>query len=436
MLPHFARRMMRAASLSSAICLAAACAGTADASRAWSTTMLAEGDTVVARTTGVIPDSGTHRLTEVWRVGDADALDSTITFGGIGGFAVAADNTVAVFDQTGPTLRLYDVNGRYVRTLGRKGAGPGEYSAANGMAFLPDGRLALWDPPTSRITLYAPDGTVTAAWTPPVTGWWMSNALWPASPRMLAVRAAIPDSTKRDERGNPRMQSAYFLYDGNGAMVDTIRAPITATEPPRLVARREGTMAMTGVPYAPGLFDALLSDGRLAAGYGDAYVIRVTRGARPLRIERDVTPVRVLPEERDEQRVRTEFQMRTVASDWRWDGPPIPDTKPLFTGLTGTADGRLWVRLSAPGERIPEAERDDPPPPTPGAPPRPPVRQWREPAWYDVYETDGTLLGRIVLPARATLLGVRGDLVWGVVRDDLDVPFLVQWRVSPGWGGT
>jgi len=39
------------------------------------------------------------------------------------------------------------------------------------------------------------------------------------------------------------------------------------------------------------------------------------------------------------------------------------------------------------------------------------------------------------MPPRATWLGSRGDLVWGVVRDELDVPSIVQWRVTPAWGG-
>src|SRR5690606_2309074 len=120
--------------------------------------------------------------------------------------------------------------------------------------------------------------------------------------------------------------------------------------------------------------------------FGGEYVIHITRGPQPLRIEREAAPVAALPEERDEQRTRTEFQMRTVVSDWRWEGPSIPEVKPLFTSLQASADGRLWVRLSAPGERIPEAERETVAPPPPGAAPRAPARQWREPAWYDVYE--------------------------------------------------
>ncbi len=417
------------------VALFAACTGGADASsRDWSTTTHTVGDTVVARTTGVIPDTGTHHLTEVWRVGDVDALDSTITFGGIHAFAVAPDNTVAVFDRTAPTLRLYDADGRYVRTLGRKGAGPGEYTQSNGMAFLPDGRLAFWDPETSRLTLYDREGTGTSTWTPPGMGWFMSNALAPASPHALAVRGTVEDSSSRDIRGMLRRRTAYFLYDDTGRIVDTIMVPPPPVEAPMLVSQNQGSMITWGVPFFPSLVATLLSDGRLAVGYGAEYAIRVLHGGGQLRIEREAVPVRTLPAEHEDRRAEIEFSMRTMNADWRWEGPAIPDVKPLFNAMMPSADGRLWVRLSAPGERIPAAERDDPPPAAPGAPPRPPVRQWREPMWYDVYETGGTFLGRVVLPPRATLLGMRGDLVWGVVRGDLDVPFLVQWRVTPGWG--
>jgi hypothetical protein len=395
--------------------------------------MSTAGDTVVARTVGSIPDSGTHQLAEVWRVGDAEGIDSTITFGQINAFAVRSDTVVAVFDPSGPTLRLYDADGKYLRNLGRKGAGPGEYSQANGMAFLPDGRLAFWDPPTSRITVYDPENGTTDTWIPPVTGMWMNNALTPAASHAFALEAPLRDTS--DGEAGPR-RSAYFLYDTSGEATDTIVIPPDGLDSPRLVAQSSTMMSVYSIPFMPDGAATLLADGRLVTGTTDRYVLTVHGGSTPRRIEREAVAVPVESGHADEMRLQTEASMRSVDPEWSWTGPGIPSVKPLYLGLQGMADGRLWVRVSAPSERIPEAERAEPRPVAPNAPPPPPVSTWREPAWYDVFEPDGTFLARLVLPARATLLGARGDLVWGVTRDELDVPYLTQWRITPSLGAT
>ncbi len=399
----------------------------------WTTSVTTSGDTVIARTTGTVAPTGTHQLTEVWRVGDPDALDSTITFGSVSAFAMNRDNTIAVFDISGPTLRLYDASGRYVRTIGRNGAGPGEYGSANGLAFLDDGRLALWDAPTSRITLFRETGEVDREWQPPVTGWRFSNSVSSTARQPLVIRAGITDASNRDSNGFPRMRTAYFFYDSTGHIVDTLMPPPPSREPATLEARGEGRIARLGVPFSPGHAHTILANGTLAMGEGDRYRIEIIGGASPLRIERDAVAEPVADAERDEQRALVERQLSEIDPKWSWSGPQIPSAKPLFIALTGDADARLWVRVSAPGELIPEAERDEPRPSTPDAP-APIVRAWREPVRYDVYGTDGTMLGRIALPPRATWLGARGDLVWGVVRDELDVPSLVQWRITPAWG--
>lgn len=391
------------------------------------------GDTTVVRTTGVIPDGGTHTLTERWRVGDADGLDTTISFGGINGFSVNSEGTVAVFDFTGPTLRTYDANGAYVRTIGRKGAGPGEYTQNNGMVYLADGRLAFWDPATARITLYNVDGSVHSEWRPPVTGMWMFDALRVISTHALAVNSTLSQTTPGNEpppRG-PR-PSAYFLYDETGAITDTLLVPQPTEQPATITAETEGMSLSYGVKFSASALDALLPNGQLAVAFGRDYAIRFSHGARPMRIERETAIVSTTDGERSNWRDIVEYQIQRSMPEWRWDGPSLPSVKPAIRALTAATDNRLWVQVSAPGEMIPESERIvAPTPAVAGGPPASPVVMWREPTWYDVYEPDGTFFARIVMPPNSTLLGARGDRAWGVVTDTDDVPFLVQWRITP-----
>jgi hypothetical protein len=62
---------------------------------------------------------------------------------------------------------------------------------------------------------------------------------------------------------------------------------------------------------------------------------------------------------------------------------------------------------------------------------RRPLRLMERPA-YDVFASDGTYLGHVITPAEFQDSPdplARGDTVWAVVRDDLDVPSIVRFRM-------
>ena len=43
----------------------------------------------------------------------------------------------------------------------------------------------------------------------------------------------------------------------------------------------------------------------------------------------------------------------------------------------------------------------------------------------------GASLGHLPVPRGTTLYHMRGDTIWGVQRDSLDVPYVVRFRVEP-----
>ena len=63
-----------------------------------------------------------------------------------------------------------------------------------------------------------------------------------------------------------------------------------------------------------------------------------------------------------------------------------------------------------------------------------PVMRYRTPAVFDVFEGDGTYLGVVRTPPdfRVSPKPVtRGDHVWAITRDELDVPTIVRFRIVP-----
>ena len=107
------------------------------------------GDTTIVRTlSGSVWVAEATLVPEV-SIGELDGPEEYL-FGRI--FSIAADDdlNVYVFDHQGQHVRVYDSLGTYVETLGRQGEGPGEFSRAEAIALLPDGRLVVRDPGNQR----------------------------------------------------------------------------------------------------------------------------------------------------------------------------------------------------------------------------------------------------------------------------------------------
>lgn len=99
----------------------------------------------------------------------------------------------------------------------------------------------------------------------------------------------------------------------------------------------------------------------------------------------------------------------------------MPRVKPAYRGIDVGIDGRIWIRLHGIAERVPGGDPTGPP----GV-----SRAWREPTLYDVFESDGTYVGRVRLPDGVRLVGHGNGVVWGVIGVGLDEQTLIRYRLE------
>lgn len=423
-----------AAALAAAV--TTACGGAGDApAAAWQTVTDTLGDTIVVRTVGAADTAALLRLVPELRIGDLDGADE-YHFGSVMAVVPAPGGGAYVFDQTLVTLRHYDSAGTYVRQIGRRGAGPGEYEAANGMVVLRDGRLVLWDPRNARLNVYDAGGAPAGSWRSPSNLYAGQGAMHADTAGHVYVLAWL-----REPPGAVRREpvTALVRLGPDGTVGDTLVPTLPEVPDASLVASREGRTTFQRVPYAPRAVWTFTPAGEFVTGEGSRYALTVHRAAAPLRIERDVPPVAVAAAEGDDARDYITGQLRDVDPSYRWSGPAVPARKPFFGALRTDADGRLWVQRATPGERIPDDEYAELAAQRAGPPtgrPEPPPRRWREPTAFDVFQPDGRFVGHVRVPPRTTLHHMRGDRVWGVQRDELDVPYVVRFRLAPAIAGT
>lgn len=408
-----------------------ACGAERSGGQEWQAVQDTTGDTIVIRTVAGSVWSDTAQLVADVTIGQFEGPDEYM-FGSIRSLAVAPDGSIYLFDSHVPALRKYAPDGTYLRTFGREGGGPGEYKQPDGgLAVLPDGRVVLRDPGNARLSVYSPDGDYLDGW--------RTRGNFNTSRRLYSDSAGNTYTLILLDPGADVTEWSLGLvqYGPDGVPGDTIAAPTFDYDRSVLVARSEegedrGT-SVNGVPFTPSV-DWLYSPlGYMVGGLSARYAVNLYVGPdRVLRIERaDWKPVAVLAEEKAEREAITTANLRRTQANWRWNGDPIPESKPPFRGLYVGERGRIWVLLHQQAEKIADVEQAGEKP----APGEIPERTWIEPIAFDVFEPDGRYLGMVRAPdgfATYPQPIMRGDTVWAVVRGELEVPYVVRFHIQRG----
>ena len=380
------------------------------------------GDTTVVRTlSGSVWGTEATLVPEI-AIGQLDGPEEYL-FGSIRSIAVADDGTIHILDLQAQHVRLFDSLGAYVETLGRRGEGPGEFSEAEAIAVLPDGRLAVRDPENQRVTVFGPGPGEMAEWR-------YTGSVQTLSPLYTDTRGRTwllaGDLSRVDE-----LVMEILLLGPDGTHLDTLPTPTSDFEAPFVRAEADGLRMTYGVPFAPRFHWTVHPSGHFLTGLSSDYRIELARDDGVLRIERSLDPVPASDAERAYQRDRTVGRIRWSLPDWEWDGPAIPEHKPLFRALLAGRDGRIWVQLSGEGRPVDNAYHD---PDDPGSFPV----TWEEEVRYDVFEPDGTYLGAVAAPDGFSTFPApvfSGDRVWAVTQNEQGVERVVRYRIRVGEEG-
>lgn len=367
-----------------------------------------------------------HEVGEGWRksprrtvtqdlVIGGDSATEPYQFGRIGDLAVAPNGDIAVIDQLNGVVRVFSRDGRFLRTVGRPGQGPGELSrSANGIYFLGDSLLVL-DPGERRLTAFAPDGTVD------------SVTLIPPAPR---------------GQGWSRLDNGDFLMrgltigrvDGRFAFWDALlrlRADGVSSDTLFEFDYGKTDMGGPGALKIPLIVNnptwARLADGRIAwtALDRDFVEVRDSTGQMVAKIRHTAWSRReVTPADRATMVDLLREKLRAIGGDASFaDSPQVeaPRTFPSITTVRAAGDGTIWVQQMGPVESI-----------DPMAINAPDRADFLGGSTWHVLDSSGTFLGAIELPKRFRIFRTRDNTIYGAARDDNGVERILRLRVSTG----
>lgn len=393
------------------IILAAACAGDA--------VERTEDAPVVRDSSGVriVSNSGAGRWTEEtgWRVepdlriGDALGGSAEYQFGRITDIDVDDAGRILVLDEQAAEVRVFDPDGRFAFAFGRSGRGPGEFSIDMfELRVDHDGRIAVRDGINRRDNMFDANGNFIRA------------VELRARPRKSA---ALPDGGWVDHISSGDVWDGLIRVAAGGEQADTIVAfdyDIAAT---RGFASQRRTpddrVEIVLLPVRP--VWATTSDGRVVAALTSQYRIEVRRPDGALKMIIQKAPLAqalgstgregVIDRVRELMREAGMAKEAIARSFQRFAFVP-PDTLPPVAALAGGPDGTIWVQRTLPIEQMTATPILD-------------ALLAGGPVW-DVFDRDGRLLGSVTLPPRFTLKRIRGQSVYGVHTDELDVQRVVR----------
>lgn len=341
-------------------------------------------------------------------VPDAAPLREELRLGSVAGggadefgqvMALEADELGRIYiaDGLSNEIRVFTPDGRHLRTLGGQGSGPGEFRMLTGMAGGMDGRLSAMDPIASRLTVFDTAGTLVGTYS-----------------REFTLGTTIPWAGVVDPQGHvydwthetpgtgssagPRQFLLRHRLEGRRLVPDdTLFLPRTTPTDTFQTHTPDGLRLVGDVPFSSSRRWRLAPDGSIWIGMTGDY--RLDRlgfdGDTVATLQRPWEPVAVSPAERD-----------SVVAE---DGVPadrVPETKPAFRSFFVASDGRVWVEPHLPDDG--------------GT------------AW-DVFSDAGAYLGRVrtalELETEVPSPVVRGDRLYAVLRDELDVPYVVRLRI-------
>lgn len=367
----------------------------------------------------------------IWKAGEAVVLSSAPTLvigdeGGpnfeflrIRGAARLDDGRIVVVDASSLTLRFFDASGRYLKSAGGKGGGPGEFEQLDSFWRLPGDTLVAGSMMPGDLSYFTGDGKYLRR---------LPKTLPPG-----AAASGLPVTLAPLDGKGMRVSGTMAMRGPNAAgrrSVDSF--PVAIVDAGHVETRRLGTlpsMALAmdqGQPRTPwfGAVATYAADAKhFYFGFGSAYAINVyTRaGALSHIIRRAWTPRKVTKSDIDSYVV--EWGKRWIKStgaaaeaeraDLRND--PYAATVPAFSQFLVDRPGRLWVR---------EAKLAD----APGA------GQLNTtplvPSTWSVFDPAGRWLGDVTMPARFLPRDIGADYVLGTAIDADGVETVVSYRLA------
>jgi len=250
-----------------------------------------------------------------------------------GRIAVDAQGNIYIEDDSDMAIKVFDQTGKFLRAMGRRGEGPGEFTYIGDMVPLPDGRLLVTDFQARRTSFFGPEGQFLVSYP------WKKN--------FLRVYLATESSCTLEEGVYTEETRERWIKTIDFAGEELISFGKFSFPEFKMIRMGEGAVSMT-VPWTPAsIFAGDNSRQWLYHCPGGRYLIEVydRQGKLFRRIDRPYEPVPVTDDDISEIRSRYAQRPETPAAKL-FQEMEFPKVKNITNRMIVDSDGNLWVRTN------------------------------------------------------------------------------------------
>lgn len=369
---------------------------------------LANGSIVVSNPLHGLWDAkpGTRwRLVESLRIGSAVA-GGPDAFGNVSSVTLDELNRMWIVDSQADHVRVFDSDGRFVRTIGSRGEGPGEFMGIWRVLRGPNGEMWAADSGLDRFEIFDTAGARIGGqrYLTRLGGFWTSG--------LYLSRDWLEDPDQDIYRVYRRDAGGRLEPDGR-----IFEMPEDPPVPPRIEYIQGGATLSSPAPFSPLRWwvvgrnlDLWWSDSRDHGGRYEILHIDLESGSILRRILRQYEPAPISDEVRA---AALQAELESVRHDHNLPGaeapPPeamdlVPRVYPPLERFHLSRDGTLWVRRRL-GDGI---------------------------VGFDVFDSEGRYLGQPEIPAGLVNMSVQlitGDRMYVIDSDELGVDYVVRLEI-------
>lgn len=354
---------------------------------------LANGQIVVQNDSeGVWSEVEGWSVLDELRIGSLDA-EGPETFARIPSLTVDDAGRIWVLEGQAAELRVFGPSGQHIRTIGQMGEGPGEFGQPVRVDVSPVGNIWVMDPGNTRLSIFESEGALDRI--VPFGGGFITIPWRGGFDRNGRYYSPVLDLNAEDH-------ISLGMFESDLTPLDTISLPTDPVERGSWRIVSDGrTRVMAGIPFQGRLVWNLSNEGTLWALITDEYRL-VEFGLTGDTLRTVTKELRSIPVSDEERAEAVEDLTWFTDQGGRIDPSEIPGHKPPVSWFFLDDLNHIWVA------------RTD------------------EAGLFDVFDPVGRFLGVVSLPfdlQETPAPIVRDGLLYGVARDEYEVPYVVRGRI-------
>jgi hypothetical protein len=254
------------------------------------------------------------------------------------------NGNIYVADSGALNIKKFDMQGNFLKTIGREGQGPGEFGGLYYSTYAKD-RLVVWDSGNRRLCAFAPDGKFVTS----------TNISYESGSvrklRGLPTGEVLVEMEKNFRNEPDKAQECRIdLYSEDLKFVRNIYERRLWRK--KYIRTKEYGVTTLYFPYSADVRWDVAPDGRIIIGFSDSYELEIfdRSGKKISTISHTYEPVNVTEKDKKDFFDRIAFyregERLKEVPEYITKYTEFPKKRPVYENILVDAEGNIWVVLN------------------------------------------------------------------------------------------